>query len=144
MPIGIILVSPYDADTRFINRLTGNLGYGHAALACHRYDAFDRPLAIDASFATGKIDERILRRVTRGRRWVLLHVDGIEDAYDRALARVGQPYNNWGLLGRHRPGESATCSQLVYECLPEELRSTVPCWRRGWCSPNDLWRAFGG
>lgn len=139
---GLILVTPYDADTRAINLVTGRHGFGHAALACSEYDAFDRPLAIDASFATGKIQRRIVRRVTRGRPWILLPIPNIEDVYARALERVGQPYNNWGLLGRQRPGKAATCSQLVYECLNEP--DLVPCWRKGWCSPNDLYRAFGG
>lgn len=139
---GLILVTPYDPDTVVIDKVTGGHGFGHAALICGEYDAFHRPLAIDASFKFGNVQRRTLDLVTRCRPWILLPLPHLDEVYDEAIGRLGQPYNNWGLVGRQRFGRAATCSQLVYECLPPHERLQIKCWRRWWCSPNDLYLAF--
>lgn len=135
---GILLVRPYDLDTRAIDIATGSHGYGHVGIFAGEFAA-RYPVGIDASFDEQKISRRYLFEIVKGSKWDLLPLSAatLMQTYRAAQQRIGQPYNNLGLLGVHSP-EKATCSQLIYECLPEWLRARIPTWRSGWCSPNCL------
>lgn len=141
---GMLLVAPFDADTAAVDRLTGRAGWGHVALVADERDDDGRLVAIDASMQRGCVQPRPLYEITRGARWCLVSLgEGLEHTYRGATARIGQPYNYRGLLGFQRPGVAATCSQLVYECLPPSLQRRVQPWRPGWVSPNCLARGLG-
>lgn len=135
---GILLVRPYDLDTRAIDLATGRQGYGHAGIFNGECVA-GHQVGIDASFDEQRIGRRYLHEMTKGAPWDLIRLADatLAHLYRAAEKRIGQGYNNLGLLGRHSP-DRATCSQLIYECLPEWVRVRIPTWRPGWCSPNCL------
>ncbi len=134
-----MLVAPYDLDTRAIDRFTGRLGYGHAAIF-NGERAAGHWVGIDASFEEQRISRRYLYEIAKGSPWVMIPLSrpALAHTYRNAQRRLGQPYNNLGLAGVQRPNRSATCSQLILECLPAHVAATVPTWRAGWCSPNCL------
>lgn len=131
--IKLVFVTPYDADTRLVNRMTGSYGYGHVAIwAGHSEDG--QPVVFDAGIGYGvgfrpfavacpgpvrtcELDEHLSR-------WL----------WSRALQYNGCSYDYRGLLVKRRPTEAFTCSGLVAACLPEHMRCELP----GRVSPNDL------
>jgi hypothetical protein len=140
---GIVFVTPFDADTRMVDRITGKLGFGHVALACGEIDRHGRPIVIDSSIAAGGVFRRPLKLVLRGAEFSVVEIDGIEEAYAHAATRIGEPYHFGSLLGRAPREGCSTCSHLVWTCLSPELREKVTPWRAGWCvSPNDLFRGL--
>ena len=142
---GIVLVAPFDLDTRAVDRVTGGLGYGHVALAAGETDEFGRTIVVDASTVTRCVSRRPLLDVTRRVPFRVISIDETEATYERALERLGEPYDFRALVGFKPRLGHWTCSGLVHHCLPEALRAKVKPWRRGWSvAPNDLVRAFGG
>ena len=140
---GVILIAPFDADTRMVDRVTGRLGFGHVALACGETDRQGRPIAIDSSVSAGGVFRRPLRLILREASFRIAEIEGIEEAYALAASRIGEPYHFGSLLGRAPREGCSTCSHLVWTCLPPALREQVKPWRKGWCvSPNDLARAL--
>ena len=143
--LGIVLVAPFDRDTRAVDRVTGGRGYGHVAIAGGELDEDGRILVVDASTLTKCVSRRPLRDVLWGARFRVLPVPAAEDVYARALERLGEPYDFRALVGfRPRPGYW-TCSGLAHACLETAERTKVRPWRKGWSvAPNDLARALGG
>lgn len=141
---GIVLIAPFDLDTRAVDRVTGGRGYGHVALAGGEHDVLGRTLVVDASTITRCVSRRPLLDVTHRVPFKVIPIEACEDTYARALGHLGEPYDLRQLVGfRPRPGHW-TCSGLVTECLPPPLRVRVKPWRKGWSvAPNDIARAFG-
>lgn len=140
---GIVLVEPFDLDTAAVDRVTGGHGYGHAAIFLGEVDRDGRPVAIDSSIAAGGVFRRLLSAIVRHVAFVVLPVAGVERAYARAAARVGEPYDTRALWGWAPRDGCATCSHLVWSCLDRRPRARVRPWREGWSvSPNCLFRAF--
>jgi hypothetical protein len=135
--VKLVFVSPYDADTRLVDRATGSYGYGHVAMwAGHVSNG--EPMVFDAGIGYGvgfrpysiacaaptrsyELDEHLSRWVWR-----------------RALQYDGCTYDYKGLVLGRRPIDAFTCSGLVAACLPEHMRCELP----GRVSPNDLARYF--
>lgn len=140
---GIVLVAPFDIDTAAVDRVTGGRGYGHAGLFVGEVDRTGRPVAIDSSITAGGVFRRLLADIVRDVRFVVVPVDCVERAYERAATRVGEPYHRGALLGQAPREGCSTCSHLVWSCLDRRDRARVTPWRKGWSvSPNDLHRAF--
>lgn len=143
---GILLFAPCDLDTHAVNYASGRAGYGHVAIANGESDHFGRALAIDASLGRG-IFRRPLESISaaNGRSWEIITIGqlDLDEAYAEAARRIGSGYNYSGLIGR-ASSKRWTCSQLIYECLPERLRERVrPCgpWP---ISPNCIARCLRG
>lgn len=141
---GILLFIPYDLDTHAVNLASGRAGYGHVAIANGESDALGRALAIDSSLGRG-VFRRPIEMISGGRAWHIVtigHLD-LDAAYAEATRRIGGAYNYMGLAGRSSD-KKWTCSQLVYECLPDHLRACVRACGPWPLSPNCIARCLRG
>jgi hypothetical protein len=139
----IVFVRPFDADTKAVDLATGRWGFGHVALFGCELDEFRQPLVVDAAIAYGVVRRRLVDMARGAGYTFFLLPKGVGlAAYTLAAERLGQPYHYGGLFGR-APGQDdrATCSGLVYDCLPPGIRAGIKFRRHP--SPNDLARSLG-
>lgn len=147
MPIprhAIVFVTPFDADTSLVNRLTGRHGYGHVALWSGIYDPHGQPLVLDASIALEQVAFRPLDAMALGAPYELFALDDMlgEWMFNRAVRCVGRPYDYHGLVRSRVTDAAFTCSGLICCALPVQLERR--CRPRGRpVSPNDLARGLG-
>jgi len=133
------------ALSRGIDSASGGLGFSHVAWdACESIGGV--PVGIDCRPGFG-VHRRPIADILKGRRHVRIFLpllDG-KEAYGCARSRVGESYDGLSLFmttggGRRR---GTICSELVWECLPEILRSQIPIPDGRPVAPNDIARAFG-
>lgn len=138
----IVLVRPFDADTRAVDLATGRWGFGHVALYGCELDAHAHPLVIDSCIARGVVRRR-LDAMARGALYyfVPLPREAGRAAYERAIARLGRPYHYGGLFLRKPRPDMHTCSSLILECLPADMAARIKFRRH--VSPNDIARSLG-
>lgn len=141
----ILFVTPFDADTAAVNRLTGGHGFGHVALWNGLRDG-DTPIVLDSSMTHKCVSFRRLPEMTQG---VPYHSHELPTdlgrwMFDRALSCLGKPYDFAGLFRKRRNDDAFTCSGLVCCALPAHLErhcrslaGSLPV------SPNAIARAFG-
>lgn len=140
----ILFVTPFDADTRMVNRFTGRHGYGHVALFSGIYEG-DTAIVLDSSMTEGCVGFRPLLDMTRG---VPYHSMWIDDQLGnfmlkRAMRCLGSPYDFGGLFRARARDDAFTCSGLIRCALPQHLvEQCRPTGRFGF-SPNDLARGLG-
>lgn len=128
-----------------VDSATGSLGFSHAAWdACEDVDGV--PVGIDCRPGLG-VHRRPLEDIVGERRHVRIVLPLTEgrEAYGCARARVGEPYDGLSIFLTHAGGRrrGTICSELVFECLPESLRSRIEIPEGRPVAPNDIARAFG-
>lgn len=143
--VSIVLFEPDSPESRLIDAATGSVGFSHSAIDGCESDAAGHPLFIDcrpgdgvsrvpASSYAGRPSVRVWLPLVAGR-----------ELYGCARGRVGLPYDTLGLVvPKTGPVGGVICSQLIYDCMPTDLREQIPDWpRHRPVSPNDLARGFG-
>ena len=145
MPRGyhaLLFVTPFDPDTKWVDRLTGSYGYGHVALWNGTYTG-DVPIVLDSSVKMGGVFLRPLSEMTGGVPYRSLRLDNALGrwVYSRAMRCLGANYDYGGLVSRASRDGLYTCSGLVASCLPRHISDRC---RHRWrpISPNDLARGL--
>lgn len=143
--VSIVLFEAVGAESEIIDAATGGHGFSHVVIDGCEADDQGRPLMIDCRPGLGvaRVPAQEYRDRDRVRIW-LPRCEGRE-MYGCARGRVGQPYDALGLIvPKTGPVGGLVCSQLVYECLPVDLRERIPPWPQSRpVAPNDLAIGFG-
>lgn len=142
--VSILFFEPGESS-QWIDQATGGHGFSHVAVDGCEADAEGRPLLIDCKPQLGVA--RVLGSTYDGRRRVRVWLPLCEgrEFYGCIRGRVGTPYDLLDLVAPNKGlAGGLVCSQLIYECLPQQLQARVPPWpRHRPVAPNDLARAFG-
>ena len=143
--VSIVLFEVDGIEGKIIDAATGGHGFSHVALDGCEADEQGRSLLIDCQPGLGVARVPVARYGGRRRVRVWLPLCEGRELYGCVRGRVGQPYDVLGLVvPKTGPVGGLVCSQLVYECLPAELRRRVPPWPKGRpVAPNDLARGLG-
>lgn len=128
-----------------VDAATGGLGFGHVAWdACEHVSGV--PYGIDCRPGYG-VHRRPLAEILDGASFVRVTLPLVagREAYGCARSRVGEVYDGLAYFtttaaGRRR---GTICSEMVYDCLPESLRSTIPVPTSRPLAPSDIARAWG-
>lgn len=142
--VSIVLVAPRTAVGRIVDQSTGAHGFSHVALDACEFD--DRgALAIDCT-PQGGVQRRPLREIVGDADHVrlLLPFAAGREAYGCARAKLGTPYSALAFVAgdRRTRADGAVCSEVIADCLPDSLRTSITRTPGAPVSPNDIARAF--
>ena len=144
----LLVVTGRNPASQLIDRLSGGLGYSHAALDACEHDDRGRPIGIDCRPGWGVV-RRPLVEITEGRGVTRIRLPLVEgrELYGCVRALVGQRFDGLGLLRPSSTEGGLVCSGLIYRCLPARLKAQVQLPRGRPVAPNDLaaaWNARPG
>ena len=144
--VSIVLVqSDRSTVARAIDRKSGGGGWTHAALDGCELDELGQHVGIDCRPSYG-VTRRPFVEIVQGRPFARVYVPlpWSTELYGCVRGRIGTGYDLLGIglpSGGRRAG--LVCSQLIFECLPTELRRRVRVPKTRPVAPNDLARAWG-
>lgn len=140
-PVTLILcASDSSWVSQTIDRTSGGDGFSHAYLDVGHFYPDGRRLIVDYRPGLGVHYAFDDVYAERPRARVELRGPIGEQVWGCVRARLGQPFNAAGAMTG--TCTAATCSGVIWGCLPPELRRELVCSGRP-IAPNDLARLFG-
>lgn len=142
--VSILLLAPHGELGRSLDRATGSRGFSHVAWDACEEDEQGQPLAIDCTPSKGVHRAPLEPLVARQHVRVYVPEPWGREAYGCVRARLGQRYSLGGMLrSESSPGEGSICTEMVMQCLPDELAATIANPAGRGLAPNDIARSWG-